>query len=177
MSPALIPLRDGTRLRVQPIGPEHRACVAAGFERLSPRSRESRFLQPLARLDGAMLDYLCAIDGDRHLAVGARSLADEHIGLARCVRLAGEPEVAEIAVTVLDDWQRRGVAAVLVTELARWADTVGIRRFRALFRYDNRPVAKLLRAAGVPLVAETAGMLRADIDVALILSARAPASA
>ena len=166
-------LRDGTRVSLHSIGPEDRACIARGFEQLSPQARESRFLRPMSRLDGATLDYLTAIDGHRHLAVGAHAGIhdDEQVGLARCVRLDDEPETAEIAVTVLDPWQRRGAARVLVTELARGADAVGIRCFRALFRYDNLGVARLLQGAGVPFVPDGGGMIRADIPLELILRA------
>ncbi len=164
-------LRDGTPVGLHSIGPEDRACVARGFEQLSPRSRESRFLRPMSRLDGATLDYLTATDGHRHLAVGARSGDDDHVGLARCIRLDEEPETAEVAVTVLDFWQGRGAARVLVTELARGADAVGIRTFRALFRYDNQPVARLLQGSGVPFANDGGGMIRADIPLELILRA------
>lgn len=170
-------LRDGARIVLHTVSPEDRACIARGFERLSPASRQSRFLMPMHRLDGPMLDYLTAIDGRRHLAVAACTEDVEPVGLARCVRLEDEPDVAEIAVTVLDDWQRRGVAPVLVTQLARWADAVAIRKFRALIGYDNRAVAKLLTAAGVALEPDGGGMLRADIEVAAILKFAAPASA
>lgn len=175
-------LRDGTQVCLHSIGPEDRACVAEGFERLSARSRESRFLLPMSRLDGATLDYLTAIDGHRHLAVGARAAGDDRVGLARCVRLDEAPETAEVAVTVLDSWQGRGAARVLVTELARGADAVGIRTFRALFRYDNLPVARLLQGSGVPFATDGGGMIRADIPLALILrfppvSLAGPASA
>ena len=124
-----------------------------------------------------MLDYLTAIDGSRHLAVAAATGEDEPVGLARCVRLADEPEVAEVAVTVMDAWQRRGAAPLLVSRLARWADAVAIRRFRALFGYDNRAIAKLVAAAGVPLVPDGSGLLRADIEIGAILSTAANASA
>lgn len=174
---ASIGLRDGTRLRILPLGPDDRARIADGFARLSAASRESRFLRPMSRLDGATLDYLSDIDGHRHLAVGARSLNDDCVGLARCVRLEGEPDVAEVAVTVLDFWQRRGAARVLVTELARWADLVAIRKFRALFRYDNVAVTRLLRGAGVPVVADGGGLVRADVDLSLILGNAGPARA
>ncbi len=170
-------LRDGARICLHMVGPEDRACIADGFARLSPASRQSRFLRPISRLDGPTLDYLTQIDGSRHLAVAASTDDDEPVGLARCVRLTEEPDVAEVAVTVLDDWQRRGVAPVLVTELARWADAVAIRKFRALFGYDNRAIARLLSSAGVPFVHDGGGMLRADIEVAAILKFAAPASA
>ena len=170
-------LRDGTTLFFHAITPDDRACIARGFERLSAQSRRSRFLRPMARLDAATLDYLSAVDGSRHLAIGASSAGDERVGLARCVRLEGEPETAEIAVTILDDWQRRGVAPVLVTELARWADAVAIRKFRALFGFENRAVARLLAGNGIAFEPEGGGMVRADIEIGAILKAAAPASA
>ncbi len=179
-------LRDGASISLRAVGPEDRACIARGFERLSAASRLSRFLMPMQRLDGPMLDYLTAIDGSRHLAVAActdpASSGDvEPVGLARCVRLDGEPDVAEIAVTVMDPWQRRGVAPVLVSQLARWADAVAIRKFRALFGYDNRAITRLIAGAGIALVPDGSGMLRADIEVPLILKIglrfAAPASA
>ncbi|MBM3548671.1 MAG: GNAT family N-acetyltransferase [Alphaproteobacteria bacterium] len=170
-------LRDGTQLFFHAITPDDRACIAAGFERLSAASRQSRFLRPMARLDSATLDYLSAVDGNKHLAVGASSSSDERVGLARCVRLADEPGTAEIAVTILDDWQRRGVAPVLATELARWADAVAIRKFRALFSYENHAVARLLAGAGVTFEPDGGGMIRADIEVSAILKAAVPASA
>lgn len=169
-------LRDGARIVLHAVSPDDRVCIARSFEQLSPASRQSRFLMPMKKLDGQMLDYLTAIDGSRHLAVAA-SADDEPVGLARCVRLEDEPDTAEIAVTVLDDWQRRGVAPVLVTELARWADAVAIRKFRALFGYDNRAIAKLIGAAGIPLIPDGNGMLRADIEVGAILKLAVPASA
>jgi len=66
---------------------------------------------------------------------------------------------------------------VLMTELARWAYAVAIRKFRALFGDDNRAIAKLIGAAGIPLVPDGNGMLRADIEVGAILKLAAPASA
>ncbi len=170
-------LRDGARIVLRAVGPDDRACIARGFERLSAASRLSRFLMPMQRLDGPMLDYLTAIDGSRHLAVAASTDDVEPVGLARCVRLDGEPDVAEIAVTVMDPWQRRGVAPVLVSQLARWADAVAIRRFRALFGYDNRAITRLIGGAGIALVPDGSGMLRADIEVGQILKFAAPASA
>ncbi|MSP48462.1 MAG: GNAT family N-acetyltransferase [Alphaproteobacteria bacterium] len=170
-------LRDGSRLRLHAIGPEDRACIAAGFRRLSAASRYSRFLRPMPRLDAATLDYLTAIDGARHLALGASAGTGERVGIARCIRLAEDPDTTEIAVTVMDDWQRRGVARVLATELARWADAVAIKTFRALFSYENRPVARLLAGAGVAFANDGAGLLRADIDLGLILRGAGPASA
>ncbi len=79
-------LRDGARICLHTVGPEDRACLADGFARLSPASRQSRFLRPISRLDGPTLDYLTQIDGSRHLAVAA-STDDEPV--ARAVSRGG----------------------------------------------------------------------------------------
>jgi RimJ/RimL family protein N-acetyltransferase len=73
------------------------------------------------------------------------------IGVARYVRLAEDPDAAEVAVVVADAWQRRGVASLLVDELAPRARARGIRRFTATMASDNhaahRLMAKLARHA------------------------------
>ena len=108
-------LRDGTRVRIRPIVPEDKALLVAGFERLSPESRYRRFMAQVDRLTDEQLVYLTEIDYHDHYALMALDL--DHgpgIGVARYVRLRGEPEVAEAAVTVIDDYQGRGLGHLLL---------------------------------------------------------------
>ena len=46
----LAELRDGARIEIRPIRPDDRAELAAGMERLSPDSRNRRFLSPADEL-------------------------------------------------------------------------------------------------------------------------------
>ena len=48
------------------------------------------------------------------------------MGVARFIRLADEPEVAEVAVTVIDAWQRRGLGTLLLEHLTDQARSQGI---------------------------------------------------
>jgi RimJ/RimL family protein N-acetyltransferase len=67
------------------------------------------------------------------------------IAVARFVRLADDPEAAEAAIVVADDWQRRGLGSELAAQLAEEARTSGIRRFTATMAADNRPAQRLMQ--------------------------------
>jgi ribosomal protein S18 acetylase RimI-like enzyme len=63
-----------------------------------------------------------------------------------------DPEAAEVAVAVVDDWHRRGVAGALLAELSARAQHEGFRRFVAVVRADNRGALALFgRVSGSKL--------------------------
>jgi ribosomal protein S18 acetylase RimI-like enzyme len=53
------------------------------------------------------------------------------------VRDSDDARAAELAVTVLDDWQGRGLGPVLLDELTERARAAGIGQFTALVAADN----------------------------------------
>jgi GNAT superfamily N-acetyltransferase len=146
-------LRDGTRVRIRPIGPADRARLAAGFEKLSRESRYHRFFTAMPELPERMLDRLVATDGWKHVALGAEVATDdpalaEGLGVARFIRLDDAPDMAEVAVAVIDEKQGLGLGTLLLKALVEAARERGIRRFRAIMQSDN--------AAARALVAELA---------------------
>ena len=70
------------------------------------------------------------------------------LGIARYIRDTEDPEVAEIAVAVVDDWQGRGLGTALLTRLLDRARDEGIRRFTALVAVDNEVMVSLLHDLG-----------------------------
>ena len=66
------------------------------------------------------------------------------IAVARFVRLAEDPHAAEVAITVADDWQARGLGSMLSEQLASEARRLGIRRFTATMAADNLPAHRLM---------------------------------
>jgi RimJ/RimL family protein N-acetyltransferase len=135
---------------IRPVRSTDAPLLADGFTQLSPRSRQMRFLTSKKQLSGAELRYLTDIDHHDHEALAALNPADGRgVGIARYIRHADDPHAAEIAVTIVDDWQRRGLGAELLTRLSARARCEGIHRFTALVAEDNTAVAWMLRSASV----------------------------
>lgn len=165
---ALIFLRDGAPVWLRPIFPDDKAALALAFDRLSIQSRYQRFLSPAGDLSPQMLAHLTEIDYVNHFALGAFALDEADmplIGGARYIRTLDEPHNAEIAVTVIDDYHRRGLGPALLRALAEVAFESGVRRFLGSALRENRPVSHLLRKAKAQIVPQGYGMVRFEVDL------------
>ena len=136
---------------LRPIAPEDKPLLAASFERLSKESRYRRFFTIKNELSAAELDYLVDVDHHDHEAIVAIDpLSGEGLGVARYVRSEDDPELAEVAVTVADDWQGRGLGRALLDRLTYRARREGVRRFSALVQSDNWRSLGLVAGSGEP---------------------------
>ena len=139
-----VTLRDGASITVRPIAPEDKQLLVDVFGRLSEESRYWRFFMNLRGLTPAMLVDFTEVDHSDHEAVIAiEPSSGQALGVARYGRLSEDPEAAEVAVAVVDDWHRRGVARALLAELSARARHEGFRRFVAVVRADNRAAVAL----------------------------------
>jgi GNAT superfamily N-acetyltransferase len=66
------------------------------------------------------------------------------IAVGRFVRLTEDPEAAEVAITVADDWQGRGLGSLVGAHLVHAARNRGIKRFAATMAASNRPAHRLM---------------------------------
>jgi GNAT superfamily N-acetyltransferase len=147
---ATVLARDGTEVRLRPLRREERDLVAGFFAGLSDQSRRRRFLGSMPRLPEAMLRHLVEVDGHRHVAVVAE-VGDLCAGIGRYVVLPDEPDAAEVALTVTDRFQGRGVGRLLLGALAAAAANAGVGALVYLVDPGNRPMLGLLRSLGVEL--------------------------
>ena len=144
------------RIEIRPIQPDDREALADGIRRMSPQSRYRRFFSPIERLTDEQLTYLTDVDHHDHEAlVAVEAGTGRGIGVARFVRSQQDPELAELAVAVADDWHNQGVGGTLLQRLTERAREEGIRRFSGFVLEENRPMLELLgevqvrdRAAG-----------------------------
>jgi RimJ/RimL family protein N-acetyltransferase len=140
-------LPDGARVLIRPIRPDDKGMLADGLRRLSPQSAQRRFLTPKRSFSRAELRYLTEVDGLDHVALVAEhpsAPARRLIAVGRFVRLQDDPRAAEVAVTVADDWQGRGLGSVLGKHLAHSARNRDIRRFTATMASENVPAHRLM---------------------------------
>jgi RimJ/RimL family protein N-acetyltransferase len=120
------------------------AAVDAVFADLSPRSRYLRFHSPIPRLPASVRARLVDIDGTRHAAVVAEADGQEPIGLAQ-VFGAGHG-TADVAVAVVDAWQRRGIGRRLLTAVAALAEEIGYTELRGSVLPENVAMQRLARS-------------------------------
>lgn len=147
LQPAAVTLADGTEIELRPVGPEDKPLLEQGMAMLSPASRRLRFMSPIENLSRSQLAYLTEIDQKSHLAWGVTA-GGHPVAVGRLVRLTGSPEAAEIAITVIDRWQRRGIGQILVRVLAEIGRSVGIERFTFEALPENQGIVRLLGRFG-----------------------------
>jgi RimJ/RimL family protein N-acetyltransferase len=161
-------LPDGTALMIRRISSEDAPALANGFAGLSEESRRLRFLAPKPTLSASELRYFTEVDGHDHEALAALDpAAGEGVGIARFVRDRDDPTKAEVAVTIADDWQHRGVATLLLGHLTDRARAEGIERYTALVSSENRPMRQLLERLGAPIRISGAGGSAAEYEIEL----------
>jgi GNAT superfamily N-acetyltransferase len=161
-------LRDGTSVLLRQIRPQDRARLAEGLRRLSPASRYLRFHAAIDRLSDAQLDYLTDVDHHDHEAIVALDLDRPErpgIGVARYIREPFEPEVAEAAITVADEYHGQGAGTLLLGALAGRARAAGITVFRNYVLDGNLGMLEVFDHLGAERQLETDGLWRVDLDV------------
>jgi RimJ/RimL family protein N-acetyltransferase len=157
-------LRDGSRVLIRPVQSADAPLLADGFDRLSATSRWMRFLTPKKELSPAELRFLTDLDHHDHEALGALDHRDGRgVGVARFVRQADDPWGADVAVTIVDEWQGRGLGTELLARLSDRAREENIRRFTALVAAENVAVGGLLRNACARLVGRESDTLEYEI--------------
>lgn len=147
-----VALRDGTDAFVVPLERTDRDALVAEYETLSPESQRRRFLAPIRHLSEAMLDHLVDdVDGVDHIAlvlcVETSPDVYDPVALARMVRYADATDAADLAVTVKDEWQGRGVATVLL-EVLMGRRPAGVDRIVTEVLQDNPASLAMLRRLG-----------------------------
>ena len=164
-------LRDGSTVHIRVMRPADEAGLCALLNSLSEDSRWLRFycMQNSAGLAAeahreANLDQafgLVAISGDEERVVG------------HAFYVAIKAQRAEIAFTIANDFQGRGLGTILLGQLADVAAANGIREFEADVVAANHAMLKVFRASGFPIeVNASAGQLHVVFPTSFTAEAR-----
>ena len=155
-------LGEGTLVSLRPFRPGDGGLLVAGFARMSPQSRYRRFLTPVPRLTDSMLAFLTSVDDANHHAWGA--MVDEPdgefgAGVVRWVRSKADPAVADMAVTVIDDYQGRGLGGLLLDVAVLDAFAFGVDRFEGTVLSENVASRRMLARGGATFRPDGGGVL------------------
>jgi len=159
-------LPGGAVVRVRPLRTTDGTLLREAFARLSPDSRRSRFFLPIRELSDSTLTRMTDVDGRDRAAVLAVSPEDGRgVGVARYVRSTEDPTRAEIAVTVADEIQGKGLGPRLLRELAKVARDAGIDTFTMDVLSDNLRARRALRTFGAEWVGREDDVVKYSLAV------------
>lgn len=156
-------LADGRPVHLRPIRPSDGPALAEFHRRLSPQSVYFRFFTPKPELSPqevrrfTHVDYvdrvaLVALAGSRQSAPqgqGASGIEPEVVGIGGYDRI--DQRQAEVAFSIRDDLQGRGLGSVFLEHLAAAAREAGIARFTAEVLPSNARMLATFRQAGFTL--------------------------
>jgi acetyl coenzyme A synthetase (ADP forming)-like protein len=138
-------LRDGSTLRLRAPAADDADALLEFFSTLSEHSLYLRF-HGFPALGPKLVEPLLEPDWrERGALLG--SLDGRIVAVANWVRLR-DPRAAEVAFTVGDDFQRRGIGTRLLEQLAARASEAGIEEFVAEVLHDNATMLHVFRNAG-----------------------------
>lgn len=163
ITPIPIRLRDGTHLMLRPVLPGDSERTVHGHIQFSSETLYRRFMTPRLPTP-ALMHYLSEVDYVDHFVWvvidGRDPVAD-----ARFVRDERDRSVAEIAFTVADAYQGRGIGTFLIGALSIAARVAGIERFSARMLSDNMPMRAIMDHYGATWQREDVGVITTVIDV------------
>ncbi|OBK54593.1 acetyltransferase [Mycobacterium kubicae] len=168
VTPIPVRLRDGTELTLRPVLPGDRERTVHGHVHFSSETLYRRFMSarvPTERL----MHYLAEVDYVDHF-VWVMTDRGDPVADARFVRDDADPTVAEIAFTVADAYQHRGIGTFLIDALAVAARVDGVERFSARMLSDNAPMRAIMDRHGAVWQREDIGVITTVIDVPRQLS-------
>lgn len=163
VTPIPIRLHDGTHLLLRPVLPGDDVRTVHGHIQFSSETLYRRFMT--ARMpSAALMHYLAEVDYVDHF-VWVVTDGDDPVADARFVRDEHDPTVAEIAFTVADAYQGRGIGTFLIGALSIAAKIDGVERFSARMLSDNLPMRTIMDRYGAVWQREDIGVITTVIDV------------
>lgn len=154
--------RKGRKVRVRHIRPSDAALLIDLFLRLSPETRRFRFFTSVPDVPEDILwreaRRYAEFNEQKQAAFVAliREKRQDHaIGVVRMVVDKTDPDAAEMAIVLRDDFQREGLGSQLLDLLIQLALVRGIKKLRAVSLAENEGLHRLVHNAGFPISSHT----------------------
>lgn len=143
-------LWNGHRLRIGSVQPRNRAQISSSLKNMSAETIRNRFSGSKKEFTPKELEYLTVLDGFNHYAIGIEELegAQRGVGLIRMVRSEQYPMEAEIAIALIDGYQKMGLGKILMKLMILAALERKIERLSFTFLPNNTAIIKLIQSSG-----------------------------
>ncbi len=151
LAPLEVHLEEGIAALVRPVVPDDQERVHRAYELLSEESRMNRFWEKPRELGVSRAESLTDTNESHHVAwIALRPGDDEWPGFAGASfwREMKDPSRAEVAFSVADAWQRKGLATLLFSILWQEGWQLGVRQFFGECRLNNTAMVEWWRGVG-----------------------------
>jgi len=142
-----VTLRDGGTVHVRPVRASDEQALLSFYRGLSADSRSARFLGALSDARLVQLAKEHSRD-DREDAFGVLALGERGAIVGHAMYVAVDGSRAEVAFTIADAHQGRGIGTILLGRLAETATAHGIEIFEASVRPENHAMISVFRNSG-----------------------------
>ncbi|HVW69358.1 MAG TPA: GNAT family N-acetyltransferase [Steroidobacteraceae bacterium] len=145
------PVIAGESVTIRPMHPADSGLEDEFVRNLSTQTKHYRFLGGVKNLTPEELKRLCDVDGRHSMAFIAtvqRDGRETQIGVSRYAERPSDG-VGEMAVTVADAWQHKGLGLLLTKELFAYARTHGVKQLYSVDLADNVAMRELARDLGM----------------------------
>lgn len=164
ITPIPVQVRSGDWFYLRPVLPGDVERTLKGPVEFSNETLYRRF-QSVRKPTKALLEYLFEVDYANHFVwVLTEGALGPVVADARFVR-EDDPETAEVAFTVGDDYQGRGIGTILLDALVVSAGYLGVERFTARVLADNYAMRRILNRLGAEWEYEDMGVVVTTVDV------------
>lgn len=137
------------QLRLGSVLPSHREQISHGLKDLSVESIRNRFMGSKKEFSPQELEYLTNLDGWNHYAIGIEERdRPRGVALVRMVRSSSDPLEAEVAITIIDEYQRLGLGSILMKFIALSALEREVKRLSFTFMPQNEGIIRLIHKLG-----------------------------
>lgn len=150
-------MNDGTTFWLVPIDGEAKHLIKEGFNKLSQASRYLRFGHPVNELTDKELQYLTNVDQQYHIAWGAIVEVEGTeigVGVGRYIHTVEKQGNAEFALTIIDEYQNKGIGRYLLALLYVLAIRQGLKTLSGSILPTNSYAATLMTALGAQIEVE-----------------------
>ncbi len=138
-------------MTIRPIRIADAEMEADFIRRLCPQTKHYRFLGGVRELSPTEVSRLCDVDGRHSMAFVAtirRDGRETEIGVSRYAPNS-RSDVREIAVTVADEWQHKGLGTMLMKQLIQSAQCNGVKQLYSIDLSDNAAMRSLAKDLGM----------------------------
>ncbi|MBB1617082.1 GNAT family acetyltransferase [Pseudomonas sp. UMC65] len=145
-------LNDGSHVLIRPLRPQDREREKAFIENLSPPTRHQRFLGEIKEVGEQLLNQLMDVGTPQRVAYVALVHDNgelREVGISRYAQVDEQPSHCEFAVTIADEWQGKGLGALLMQHLIDEARNNGFQQMYSVDSAANYSMRRLAKQLGM----------------------------